>query len=103
MGSLVSVSKVEVLVFNGVDKISHLAAYCALSFTLFFALEKQILSKLNVVIIIFGLSFYGFFIEILQKYMTESRIFDILDIVANTAGVLLGYLFFLALKIKSYE
>lgn len=80
------------------DKISHFVAYLSLSASLYIARLEWIKNNKSNVIWLGIMCSFGIFIEIIQKFMTDSRIFDILDILANTAGILIGYLLIKSLK-----
>lgn len=41
-----------------------------------------------------GLIFYGASIELMQKYFTSTRSGDIFDLIADTVGIILGWLIF---------
>ena len=69
------------------DKVGHLAAYGVLTFW-FCLLYPRAKTKL-----LYGLAFIamGVGLEIIQG-MTGYRTYDVLDMAANSAGVLLGWL-----------
>ncbi|MGY5355215.1 VanZ family protein [Wenyingzhuangia sp. IMCC45467] len=79
------------------DKFEHVLAYAVISFfwMLSCKLGKINLSFLSLLLIIIG---YGIIIEILQMSITSHRTGDLLDVMANSIGVILGYIF---LKILS--
>lgn len=72
------------------DKIFH-----ALSYSVFVLLVFNYLQKLQVKnavwISMLATFIYGTIIEILQKVLTTHRTFDVFDMVANGAGILLGF------------
>lgn len=77
------------------DKIAHLLSYTALGGAMYFAVAKESRNfKKGVVIIILGV-LIGFLIEIIQPYFDRS--FEILDIVSDFAGLVVGV--YLASKI----
>lgn len=77
--------------FHFADKIVHFLMYFILSVVWAKAFDfshikwKKI--KLNSFVLVF---FYGIFIEIAQEFCTNSRFFDIFDILANSMGILLA-------------
>ncbi|MFC2127679.1 VanZ family protein [Bacteroidota bacterium] len=82
----------EVISFSNLDKIEHFTAYFVLAFSWFTANKKhKFLSKLKIFIC---LVIYGAFLEILQATLTSYRVGDILDLFANSLGILLAYIFF---------
>ena len=73
-------------IFDGVDKIVHLSIFAFLGF-LFMLVSKH--TKFIVFIQI--MLIYAFVTEILQEIMNMGRSLETLDIVADFAGVCLGY------------
>ncbi|MGY6649237.1 VanZ family protein [Wenyingzhuangia sp. IMCC45574] len=77
--------------FENSDKVKHLIAYTVLSF--FWLLSCQLgkinIKFLNLILIII---IYGVIIEVLQSSLTTYRTGDLLDVLANSTGVILGYL-----------
>ncbi|WP_272150529.1 VanZ family protein [Tenacibaculum aiptasiae] len=76
---------------NNLDKYEHLIAYFVLSFFWLLALRK---TKINDLIIVFACVLYGIIIEALQVTMTSYRSGDVLDIIANTTGILIAYIIY---------
>jgi len=72
------------------DKIFHALAYTAFVFLVFNYLQK-IQVKNAVWISMLATFIYGTIIEILQMVLTTNRTFDVFDIAANGAGVLIGF------------
>ena len=79
--------------FEGIDKILHLAIFAMLGFCFMAALPKIKFSYFIQIMLI-----YGLLTEILQDEMNWGRSLEFLDLVADTIGVLLGYLLFFRLK-----
>lgn len=75
------------------DKVKHTIAYSILSFfwvtSCYFGKIK--IKSLYVILIILT---YGIIIEVLQTSFTSYRTGDLLDILANSLGVFIGYIFF---------
>lgn len=81
---------------NNLDKYEHVLAYFVLSFCWLLAFRR---TKINKFIIIFCCFFFGIIIETLQVTATSYRTGDILDIAANTTGILIAYtIYFLFFK-----
>ncbi|WP_299155923.1 VanZ family protein [uncultured Tenacibaculum sp.] len=76
---------------NNLDKYEHLLAYFVLSFFWLLALKK---AKINDFIIVFCCVIYGIIIEVLQVTITSYRSGDVLDIIANTTGILIAYIIY---------
>lgn len=95
--SLINVENVPNFNFNYTDKIEHIIAYTVISY--FWLLSCKVgkvkLKYLNLLLLIIA---YGIIIEVLQTSVTKHRTGDLLDVMANSIGVLLGYVF---LKILS--
>ena len=79
------------------DKIFHFCAYsllaCTWYFTLIYRFNKQKITSILIVTVCAAL--FGTLVEVLQKVLTNTRVFDIDDIVANVLGVLLTALILL--------
>lgn len=81
---------------NGADKIAHATAY--LVFVLIWALACRLNKnkedwKFYLLRIVVLALFLGLLMEVCQYVFTSYRQMDWLDMVANSTGVLLGYLF----------
>lgn len=70
------------------DKAQHALAFFMLMFTGAIAYAKR-LAWIAIFLLLYGAS-----IEIMQQYFTTSRNGDILDIVADTVGVILGLIIY---------
>ncbi len=77
--------------YSNIDKIYHLVAYFFLAISWLISFYKQEKSKLFVV---FSCIFFGIIIEYIQSNFTSYRTGDMLDIIANTIGVILALLSF---------
>ncbi|WP_367174832.1 VanZ family protein [uncultured Chryseobacterium sp.] len=79
--------------FDGIDKVLHLSIFAVLGFCFMAALPKI---KFHLFIQI--MLAYAFLTEILQDEMHWGRSSEILDILADTIGVLIGYYLFYKVK-----
>ncbi len=80
------------------DKIIHFAMYYILSFLIIYSNHTNknnnfTFKKTSTISFIISFA-YGITIEIMQHYIFISRGFDILDIIANTSGILISILFY---------
>jgi VanZ family protein len=86
------------------DKVGHFFLYASWSFLIIFSLTKDYYSKRRKLKIYLGTFIaaivIGILLEFVQKYFTEDRNFDFLDIVSNLLGALFGIIIFLSLKIN---
>jgi VanZ family protein len=77
------------------DKIVHLTLFLVLSYFWMRGLSIQTqfkkVQEKAVLIAVVSVIAYGLLIEILQEVMQLGRAFDVLDIVADTAGVLFAF------------
>ena len=91
--SLIKLGKQPIQISN-LDKIEHLIAYFSLglSWLLVFKEHKKFSYKNYLIVLI--CVFYGIIIEVLQTTLTSYREGSLLDIIANTVGVLLALLIF---------
>ena len=91
--SLTRIGTQQPISFKYLDKIEHCIAYSVLSFLWLLAIGK---TKSIVFLVVLGCVFYGIIIEVLQG-ATTYRTFDYVDMVANSLGVIVGYLVLLFL------
>lgn len=80
------------------DKLFHTAIFGCLAFQLMIGLKKQYTFKrLRYQAVPFTIVFsvcYGFLMELLQGLILRDRSFDMLDAIANTVGILIGWILF---------
>jgi VanZ family protein len=81
-----------------IDKLVHIVLYSIYTWLL----GRYLCNKWTKSNILLGLAFgitvvYGIFMELLQYYLSPSRFFEMLDIIANIIGSIVGLIF---LKIK---
>ncbi|MGB1042951.1 MAG: VanZ family protein [Tenacibaculum sp.] len=89
--SLIKIEKQPIQV-NGLDKIEHALAYFVLTLLWLLALKK---SKIRGIVVIICCFLYGIVIEVLQVTTTSYRSGEILDVVANSTGILIAYIIYL--------
>lgn len=99
--SLIKMPKLNVTIkFGHLDKIQHCIAYLCLSLSWLVSTKKRIKKFIVVLLCIV----FGMIIEVLQHTLTSYRTGDVLDVVANTIGILIGLLVFNKYsKKKSYN
>ncbi len=87
---------ISISLFPHADKIVHLLMYGTLMFSLLIGNRKWL--SLNVVkyAILSSVAFsYGIIIELLQKYLTNDRSGELLDVLFNLAGIIVAVLIWL--------
>ena len=78
-----------------IDKLGHVILFSILVIIwLLFVLSKTEVDKLTSIWVLLITFFYGIIIEASQGLFFESRTADLWDIIANSAGILLGWLIF---------
>lgn len=75
---------------NQIDKLFHAVFHCI--FTSIWFLSFKIKNIDNLKKAFFFSIFYGILIEILQQLLTSTRKSDLLDILANIVGAIVGFL-----------
>lgn len=88
------------------DKIVHLGIFGILSFILVSILKEIFNYKKSIVITIIICSIYGYVIELLQKYVSSGRSYEILDVLFDIIGCIFGILFYKLTKkffVKKYN
>lgn len=93
--SLTAVPKLNLgLDIKSGDKYLHFIAYFGLSVLWYFALKDRISKRMFKFFVPLGLIIYGIILEGLQSGLTTYRTGDLYDALANTAGVIVGLVFF---------
>ena len=88
--SLMRTKGFPVVHISNIDKLFHAIAYLVLTLSWLLTFKK----KQYKYYILLACIIYGIFIEVLQTKLTTYRTGDFIDILANTAGALLAFLFF---------
>ncbi|MEZ4782302.1 MAG: VanZ family protein [Flavobacteriaceae bacterium] len=84
--SLLNSSKLPSIDVNNSDKFAHAIAYGLLCFVWYMTLKAHKFSS-ALLIAVFVAVIYGIILEILQGTLTEARVPDVYDILANCIGV----------------
>ncbi len=86
------------------DKIVHLILFGGQSFLLLYGFREDYFSGKNrITLIVLALSigiFYGFLTEVLQRFVFVGRSGNVYDFIADTIGVIVGFLAFYLLYRK---
>lgn len=72
------------------DKLFHMIMYFILTMVMLTQYRSLTLKPGNVVWLSLGAFIYGVMIEFMQRYLTQTRGFEVLDIVFNLAGIIAG-------------
>ena len=95
IGSLISVNNsIEIPPVKNIDKFLHFTAYFTLTLSWLFAFYKSLKLHLKGIVIVIILFIYGIIIEVLQGVLTTYRQADLLDIVANSIGIVTAWVIF---------
>jgi VanZ family protein len=89
--SLISFNSATFNTFQNSDKFVHFFFYFVLTILLFKSFPNKVKRKHLIIIILAVL--YGIVIEVFQENLTITRKLDIMDIFANTLGVISALLF----------
>lgn len=95
--NLSNINEVQKIHIPHIDKIVHFVFYTASAFLWAWALlnKKSVTYKLNIMLIVLGLMFFGLMIEFLQDILPTKRSFEWMDVLSNTLGVLCGTIIYL--------
>lgn len=86
------------------DKIYHFISYFILNTIWLTAiLRYSTKSSWPDILISLGIISFGIVIEVFQEIITDYRVFDVYDILANSIGVIVSYLFFKLFKKLIFE
>jgi VanZ family protein len=100
--SISDISSLPKLQISYEDKLYHFVAYFVLnSIWLIALLKKNGYQLRNILLIPFSIVVFGIIIEIIQGSLTDSRAFDIFDILANSIAVVVSFFCFMLVK-KSF-
>ena len=83
------------------DKIAHILIYFGLVFiwlVVFSTTDRYHIFSRRPVLVLVTCLFYGIVIEACQHWFTDTRTFDIIDILANGIGGLIGFLTYEQIK-----
>jgi VanZ family protein len=88
---LVKISNIDSLEIKNADKFYHTFSYFVLAFFWLFSFYEKPQKKYIIVILCI---IFGIIIEILQNKLTAYRTGDVLDVLANTFGIILALFVF---------
>ena len=98
VASLVSFNSVPKVAIPGNDKLVHFLFYFFFVVFWSIALHKNFYSKKYSFIIVVFAIVYGIIIEVLQGVLTSTRQADFYDVLANTAGAIVGSVILFVVK-----
>lgn len=103
--SLIRTDDLPSLEVKSMDKFYHALAYFSLTLSwLAYITFRYPKVKSKYLILVLGLILcFGIIIEVLQKTFTNYRMFDYQDIIANSIGVALSYLFYVFILKRSLD
>jgi VanZ family protein len=92
-----TVKSATFLDFWNVDKLGHLIVYLLHSYLLLLgfrlALDKKVDKQQILISMLLGIGL-GILLELIQYFFTQDRTFDLLDMLANAVGTILGMMLF---------
>ncbi|WP_051080721.1 VanZ family protein [Psychroflexus tropicus] len=102
--SLSDISSLPKLEVQFEDKWYHLVAYFALNSVWLLAISsyKSRFARFDALLSV-GIIGFGIVIEVFQELITDYRVFDFYDIIANSTGVIVSYLTYQLLKKRILE
>ncbi len=95
------VDKIKFIDIPYLDKIVHFGLYFVLALLIMAILtlnSKLKHSSWSYVITIFSCLFYGWLIELMQRSFFPGRSYEMLDVVADTAGAVVGVLLYKTIR-----
>lgn len=98
--SLIRLENLPELDVKEMDKYYHAFAYfiLTLSWVSYFEIRNKTLKTNFLSYLIIALVIFGIVIEVLQRALTDYRLLDHQDMIANTVGIVLGTSLFLAIR-----
>jgi len=102
--SLIRLDDLPDLEVKQMDKYYHTFAYfvLTLSWIAYFKIRNKKLKINFLFYIVIGLILFGIVIEVLQRALTDYRLLDYQDMIANTIGVILATTLFIPVRNKAF-
>lgn len=100
--SLVKMEQKSVVDISNLDKIQHTFAYMVLAISWLVSRDVKFSATPYFVVLLSCLAF-GIIIEVLQGRLTTYRSASLLDVVANSLGIALGFIVFKTFKGKKED
>ena len=88
---------------SNLDKYEHAIAYLILTLSWCFAMDIEKKYANNRFWIMAAVFLFGVLMEVFQQLLTSYREADLLDIFANSSGIILGFLFFEKIINKEFK
>jgi VanZ family protein len=85
---------------NHADKYQHAVAYFVVTLSWIWSFQTRNNNKSMQLWILLAVFLFGVLMEVLQEVMTNYRTADVFDVLANTSGIVLAYLFFKVTRMK---
>ncbi len=93
--SLIDIRDLPKLEVKNEDKLYHLIAYFVLNTVWLLAIIPYSSWRLRSnVLISLGIIIFGIVIEVFQELITDIRVFDVYDILANSVGTIISFICF---------
>ena len=94
----------DVPFFSGEDKYIHICMYLGLGFLACWSLDFRGKERMpSLIILLAGVFMWGVMMEVLQRLMSNGRGMELLDMLANLAGAIVGLIFYKLLERKRFE
>ena len=94
----------DVPFFSGEDKYIHICMYLGLGFLACWSLDFRGKERLpSIILLLAGVFMWGALMEVLQRLMSNGRGMELLDMLANLAGAIVGLIFYKLLERKRFE
>ncbi|MDG1804691.1 VanZ family protein [Flavicella sp.] len=102
--SLSKISSITpVIKIDNVDKYQHSLAYFGLTLSWLFAAQKIKTKPSFKFWMVFFVFLFGVLMEILQQELTTYRTADFFDVLANTSGIIIAYVFFQKVVFRRFK
>ena len=94
----------DVPFFSGEDKYIHICMYLGLGFLASWSLDFRGKERMpSLILLLAGVFMWGVMMEVLQRLMSNGRGMELLDMLANLAGAIVGLIFYKLLERKRFE
>ena len=98
--SLINLQDIKIIELKSSDKVYHTLSYTLmiLLWMVHYKLKFKTITFKHFFVLMLSVIFFGIIIEYLQLFLTSYRSFDWWDVLANTIGVIMGFLLFMIAK-----
>ena len=100
--SLIKTHPKPIVDISNLDKVQHTFAYMVLTISWLVSRDVKF-NTIPYIVVLIGCLVFGIIIEVLQGRLTTHRSASLLDVVANSLGIVLGFMIFKTFRRKKAD